>query len=309
MSRPTFVFMVPVVILVSLSLFSCSKQHEASPPAKPDDATSGLFSYDRTASIEVTIDTVRTLDSAVVRDGHFAASSPRHGQVKFYLVRPAGNGPFAGVLFFHWLGRPKGNREEFFDEAIQLAREGVVSLLVQGYFPWQEDPVNGPTDRQTVVDQTVDTRKALDLLIREPGVDPQRIAYVGHDYGAMFGAIVAGLESRVKTYVFIAGMGNFGDWSLKYWPATAAGGEKFYRDALDPVDPIRFVSHAAPAALLFQFSNNDKYISKETAMAFSGAASNPKTVRWYDADHDMSIPEVQKDRLDWLARHLGLTRP
>jgi len=61
--------------------------------------------------------------------------------------------------------------------------------------------------------------------------------------------------------------------------------------------------------LLFQFSNRDKYISKETATAFSNAASNPKTVRWYDAEHDMSIPEVQKDRHDWLAQQLGLTHP
>ncbi len=309
MSRPTSVSLFPVILLASLSLLSCNRQHDASPPVRPDDASSSLFSYDRNASIEVTVDTVTTIDGGIVRDAHFASSSPRHGQVNFSLIRPTGNGPFAGVFFFHWLGRPKGNKEEFLEEARQLAHEGVVSVLIQGYFPWREQPVSGPADRQQVVDQTIDTRKALDLLLREPGVDPQKIAYVGHDYGAMFGAILAGLESRVKTFVFVAGMGNFGDWSLKYWPATATGGEKFYRDALDPVDPIRFVSRAAPAALLFQFSNRDKYISKETALAFSDAASNPKTVRWYDADHDMSIPEVQKDRHDWLARQLGFTHP
>lgn len=298
-----------LALLGCLSFMSCTQQRDPSPPPAQDDTASPLFAYDRNAAIGVTIDTVHTIDGGLLRDAHFAASSSRHGQVKFTLVRPTGNGPFAGVLFFHWLGKPKGNREEFLEEALQLAKEGVVSLLVQGYFPWREDPVSGPADRQQVVDQTIDTRKALELLLREPGVDPQKIAYVGHDYGAMFGAILAGLESRVKTYVFIAGMGNFGDWSLKYWPATAAGGEKLYRDALDPVDPVRFVSHAAPAALLFQFSNSDKYISKETALAFSDAASDPKTVRWYDADHDMSIPEVQKDRHDWLARQLGLTHP
>jgi len=309
MFRTTAASCLAAALLGCLSLVSCGRQRDSSPPPKQDDTSSPLFAYDRNASIEVTIDTVRTIDGGVVRDAHFTASSSQHGQVKFYLVRPTGNGPFAGVLFFHWLGRPKGDREEFLEEALQLAKEGVISALIQGYFPWREDPVNGPTDRQHVVDQSIDTRKVLDLLLREPGVDPQKIAYVGHDYGAMFGAILAGLESRVKTYVFVAGMGNFGDWSLKYWPATAAGGEKVYRDALNPVDPIHFVAHAAPAALLFQFSNRDKYISKETAMAFSNAASNPKTVRWYDAEHDMSIPEVQKDRHGWLAQQLGLTHP
>jgi len=296
-----------VALAGCLFLMSCTQQRDSPPQPNKESPSSTLFAYDRNASIEITSDTAWSIDGGVVRDAHFAASASPHGQVKFYLIRPSGSGPFAGVLFFHWLGRPKGNREEFLDEALHLVKEGVVSVLIQGYFPWREDPANGPTDRQTVVDQSIDTRKALDLLLREPGVDPQRIAYVGHDYGAMFGAILAGLESRVKTYVFVAGMGNFGDWSLKYWPATAAGGEKAYRDALDPVDPIHFVPHAAPAALLFQFSNHDKYISKETAAAFSDAASNPKTVRWYDADHDMSIPEVQKDRHDWLERQLGLS--
>jgi hypothetical protein len=128
-----------------------------------------------------------------------------------------------------------------------------------------------------------------------------------NDYGAMYGAILAGVESRVKA-VLIAGMGSFADWSLKYWPSTAAAGD-WRIEMLRSGDPVHFVPYAAPAALLFQFANNDKYISTETALAFSAAASPPKTVRWYDAQHDMRVPQAQKDRHDWLARQLGLTHP
>ena len=297
-----------IPLLGSLLLTSCNqaKDTSASPEKKAPGAR--LFEYDRNVAVRLADDTARTIDGIVVRDAHFASCSPQHGPVKCYLVRPAAEGSYAGILFFHWLGRPRGDREEFLDEAIELARRGVVSLLVQGYFPWIEDPVNGLTDRQQVIDQTIDTRRALDLLLRESGVDSQRIAYVGHDYGAMFGAIMAGLESRVKAYVFVAGMGNFADWSLKYWPATATAGEKAYRDALEPVDPIHFVPHAAPAALLFQFANQDKYITKEVAQAFSDAASSPKTVRWYESKHDMFLPEAARDRHEWLAEHLGFAK-
>jgi dienelactone hydrolase len=297
------------VILGCFSLVSCSQSKDPAASPAGNVAAARLFAYDRNAAIDVAVDTVRAIDGVTVLDAHFASCSPRHGAVKFYLVRPAGNGPFAGIFFFHWLGRPRGDREEFLDEAVQLAKRGTLCLLIQGYFPWNEDPIDGPTDRQQVIDQTIDARRGLDLLLRQPGVDSQRIGYVGHDYGAMFGSIIAGLDSCVKTYVFVAGMGNFGDWSLKYWPATAKGGEKPYREALDAVDPIHFVPDAAPASVLFQFSAHDKYITKDVAEAFSSAASHPKTIRWYDAQHDMGTVDVAKDRQDWLIQHLNLAKP
>jgi dienelactone hydrolase len=308
MNRSALCLLLSILSAGSIVFTSCTRTKETPEQAKSVASAAQLFAYDRSVAIDVKEDSAQTRDGILIRDAHFASCSPKHGQVQFYVVRPAGDGPFPGVLFFHWLGRPKGNREEFLDEARQLAREGVVSLLLQGYFPWKEDPVNGPTDRQQVIEQTIDTRRALELLLREHGIDTKRIAFVGHDYGAMLGAIVSGIESRVSTYVLVAGMGNFGDWSLKYWPATEANGEKAYRDALDPVDPVHFVPHAAPASLFFQFANDDKYISKETAEAFSGAASDPKTIRWYDTQHEMSIPGVQNDRHEWLSLHLGLPK-
>ena len=48
------------------------------------------------------------------------------------LVAPARPGRHAGVLFAHWYGEPAqcSNRSQFLSEALQLARQGVVSLLV-----------------------------------------------------------------------------------------------------------------------------------------------------------------------------------
>lgn len=303
------VVLFSAIAILCLRTPSCTRQSELSLSADVRTRALSLFAYDHRITPAVVIDSESVNNGVVIRDASFAAHATKHGQVKFYLVRPVAGESHAGILFFHWLGRPKGDREEFLDEAVRLAHDGVVSLLIQGYFPWIEDPVDGLTDRQQVIDQTIDTRRALDLLLREPCVDPDRIAYVGHDYGAMFGAILAGLESRVKAYVFVAGMGNFGDWSLKYWPATAAAGEKAYREALSTVDPIHYVPHAAPADLLFQFASQDKYITRETAEAFSNAASTPKTVRWYESKHDMFLPEAARDRRVWLAEHLGLPKP
>lgn len=213
-----------------------------------------------------------------------------------------------GVLFFHWLGEPNGDRNEFLDEAVELAKRGTVSLLIQGYFPWTIQPINGETDRQRVIDETIEVRRALDLLMLQTNVDRKRIGYVGHDYGAMYGSILSGVDKRVRTYVFVAGMGNFGDWSLKYWKGPPASGADTYRKVMTSVDPLSYLGRAAPSTLLFQFSNADKYISKATATEYYESASHPKQVRWYGADHAMNLEAVRKDRSDWLTRQLRLKK-
>src|SRR5262249_44150625 len=172
---------------------------------QPRDTPTELFAYDRAKPFDLKEVSKQEQDGVVITDVEYASYSAKHGPIKAYLVRPAAKGSFAGVLFFHWLGRPKGDRTQFLDEATSLAKQGTVSLLIQGHFPWQVDPSEGLTDRQLIIDQTIEVRRALDLLLLQPMVDQKRIAYVGHDYGAMYGSLMAGVEKRVKTYVLIAG--------------------------------------------------------------------------------------------------------
>ncbi|HEY4688229.1 MAG TPA: hypothetical protein VIK33_02870 [Anaerolineae bacterium] len=257
---------------------------------------------------------VRDLSSASEQEGYtihdiiYTAHDPQYGFVKgwtpAYLVRPAGDGPFAGILFLHWLGDASSNREEFLEEAELLAKQGVVSLLIDGYFPWGVRPRDGESDRLQVIHQVIELRRAVDFLLSQPGVDPQRIAYVGHDYGAIHGGVLSGVEKRVKAYVLMAGMGTYSDWSLDYFLGSDVDGEA-YREALAVVDPIQYVPHAAPASLLFQFSSNDGFVPQEVALDFFNAASEPKEVKWYNTSH--RLDEVsQRDRLEWLANQLDL---
>jgi hypothetical protein len=72
------------------------------------------------------------------------------------------------------------------------------------------------------------------------------------------------------------------------------------------VDPIEWVGRAAPAALLFQFARSDFYIARMTGHELHRAASEPKAIRWYDAEHDMDVADARADRLAFLERELGL---
>jgi len=278
--------------------------------ATREDNPEQLFGYDASAPFDLKEVSVKEQDGVTIRDIDYAARTSQRGRVKAYIIRPAGKGPFAGVLFFHWLGKPNGDRTQFLNEATALAKQGVVSLLIQGYFPWQVDPVEGQTDRQRVVDETIEVRRALDLLLSQPNVDRKRIGYVGHDYGAMYGSLLSSADKRVKTFVLIAGIGTFSDWSLDYWlKAKPAEFKDSYRQSFKTLEPINLIGGAPPASLLFQFANTDKFISKEAATAFYNAAKEPKEVKWYDTIHEMDVEAARTDRRDWLTQKLGLAKP
>jgi dienelactone hydrolase len=294
------------ILLLIAPLFITISSVASSPAKQPDKKKASLFAYDSSVPFDLKEESVKEEDGVTIRDVNYASYAPKHGRIKAYLIQPTGKGPFAGILFFHWLGEEKSDRTEFLDEAVALGKQGTASLLIQGYFPWLEMPTDGETDHQQIIDQTIEVRRALDLLLSQPKVDKRRIGFIGHDYGAMFGSIASGVDKRVKTYVMIAGMGTFSDWSLKYWKGPSQKGADAYKQAVKDVNPIAFVSHAAPASLLFQFANNDKYISKEVAEEFFNAASKPKEAKWYDATHDLHIEAARNDRREWLTRQLSL---
>jgi cephalosporin-C deacetylase-like acetyl esterase len=223
------------------------------------------------------------------------------------LVLPARPGRHAAVLFAHWYGDPFqcSNRSEFLSEALHLGREGVVSLLVDT--PWSDpkwfDARNPSEDFVHSVEEVRDLRRALDVLASLEEVDASRIAFVGHDFGAMYGAVMAAVDKRPKALAFIAGTATFGEWFLLGRKLDAAAQQKV-RDELAPLDPVRHLAAVAPAAVLFQFASKDRYVSREAADALVAAARGPKTAKFYDCGHEMNL-EASEDRVAWLLQVLG----
>jgi len=144
-------------------------------------------------------------------------------------------------------------------------------------------------------------RRALDLLLSQPQVDKARVGYVGHDFGAMYGMLMAGVEKRLKTYVFIAATQSLNDWAfLGPQPKSKAAYLK-QNASLELTDYLR---QATNASKFFQFGKADFYISQADAAVVFAAAPQPKQRKMYEASHQMELKEIMVDRDNWLIKEL-----
>ena len=211
------------------------------------------------------------------------------------------------TLFVHWYGppRPTSNRTQFIPDAVELAKGGAISLLIDT--PWSRPEYFRERKREEdyarSVGQVKDLRRALEVLFTLPQVDRERVAYVGHDFGAMYGVLAAAADPRVRFFVFMAGTQSFSDWFL-YGPKPPEAERQKFIAEMAPLDPIRHLPKLKTPILL-QFADNDEHVSTQRADALAAAAPDPKTVRSYHSDHELN-EEATRERLGWLKERLKI---
>jgi dienelactone hydrolase len=287
----------PLLLLAVLALAACG--------GGSDSKESGLaapFAYDESEPLDLDGRTMERREGGVeIRDISFRG--PRTPRLPSYLVVPAATGKRPAVIYVHGAG---GNRGELLDRATQLARRGVVGLTLEmSYSPLRARPL--PTGMEGVkarvdveVESVQEVRRAVDLLRSLDFVDEERIGYVGWSAGARMGAIVAGIDHRIKALDLIAG----GAAPLSEYLAAAP---PELRAELEPVlgttDPLRYIPHAKPSALFFQNGRRDEIVPKPALTALAQAASEPKQVKWYDMSHVPS-ERAWSDSNRWLLRTL-----
>jgi dienelactone hydrolase len=242
----------------------------------------------------------------VVQDIEIAV--PGQAPTRSYLVRPAREArerSLAAVLYLHWLEPPDvtQNRTEYLDEAIQAAQRGAVALLPDLTFPWNFNVVGDQRDADSVRAQLAAVTRAYHVLVGQPGVDPRRTAVVGHDYGAMFGSILAQREPRIHAEVFMAGDATWSNWFVTYFvdvPDPVAYNAFFA--GLDPVDNVSRLG----AHLYFQWAGVDQFVSPAVRDRFAAANPAAKVTLYPKAHHNLD-QHAKDDRTPWLYQELGLS--
>jgi dienelactone hydrolase len=268
----------------------------------------GLFAYDRSAPLAVRDLGVINRDYPIkVHDISFA--SPRGGRVPAYLVVPPGKGPYPAVIYLHGAG---GSRLDFVVPATWLAARRAVALTIESSFVRSGRGAGAPglaglrRDRELIVQDIVDLRRAVDYLQSLPQVDRGRIGFVGYSAGARTGAILAGAEGRIRTFVLMAGGApSVAEFSRLVPPPSRASAARILADT----DALRHIRKAASGTrFLFQNGLRDEVVPRAALEALTRAAPEPKDVRWYDDSHGLSLKQF-RDHLDWLARKLRITGP
>ena len=287
--------MRPLLLFAALVLFATAAS--AAPPT---------YSYDASKPVAATFGAARTPARGVTaRDFRFRSTTGNI--VTGEIVTGKAGGRHPGILWVHWLGEKNANHHEFEPDAYALAKRGVTSVLVDAMWSkhgwFRTVGKSAEDDYRVTVNQVIDLRRALDLLLAQPGVDPNRIAFVGHDFGGMAGALMAAVDRRPQHWVFMAVTPKFSDWYLlgKQHPDRAA-----YVKRLEELDTLASVERAHARGYLFQFSGPDKFVSAANARAFFESAPEPRGVYYYDAEHDLDVPAAHDDRLNWLSDQLAL---
>jgi dienelactone hydrolase len=290
-----------------LLLAGCGGSDEAArePAQSPAPTLSAelldLYDYDTSAPFEEQEVKSEEKDGATVHDLSYAGPN---GRITAFYVVPEGDGPFPAVLFMP--GAP-GARFTFFSEAVELAKRGIASLLPDP--PYARPPIEDvveftPADKDGIVKEVVEMRRAIDFLVSKDEIDPSRLGYVGFSWGGSLGANFAGVERRVGSFVLVSAIPRLSA------DMTVLAGERGvdvapgYEEAMKPIDAVNYLPHVAPNALFLQFGSEDTRPSPEMGKEVQAAASMPKQAKWYEGGHELN-DQARAEREDWLAERLG----
>lgn len=235
-----------------------------------------LFDYQGDRPFDVTHVGADTANGGVtIEDITFVGAAGE--TVEAYLVLPPGDGPFPGVLFEHGFGEI---RDTFLGEAETIAKDlHVAGLLVTR----PTSAVTADNVTETIL-QVREMRRALDLLQSLPAVDASRVAYVGFSQGGVYGVVLAAVDKRLETAVFMSA------------PPTSFN---------LPTDVFaQFAPEVASGSAMFQFGRSDSFYTEADANAFGALVTVPKKIAWYDGGHGLNYQALE-DRDAWLADKLA----
>jgi dienelactone hydrolase len=288
------------------------------PAPAPSENPASIFAYDATAPLNTRLEQPELADDSFVTALSYSGA---RGPVSATLVTPSHKGKYPVVIFVPDYGR----RDEFLPEALLLARATppAVSLLIDAP---QERPVgwrrsfnalsDNDNDRNIHIQAVVDIRRGIDVLAQRSDIDMSRIAYVGHGYGANWGAILSSLEPRLRAFVLVAGFPSLAELMESDDPDMAnmrvSLGGRFarYQKSISVVDPIRFTSFWAGAPILFQFGRFDQFVPHAAAERLAHSIPRRQKVIFYEAGHSVNSPRAMIDRSEFLVHciHSGPLR-
>jgi hypothetical protein len=302
---------LPILVALTILVAACGGEGDSggaadrgagsTSPATLDADLLGQFDYDASAPLDVEELKSEVKDGAVVHDITYAGPE---GRIDAFLITPQGDGPYPAVEFMP--GAP-GAKYTFYTDAIELAKAGVVSLLPNPPYarpPIEDVVVFEPSDKDGIVQEVKEMRRGIDVLVSRPEVDPSRLGYVGFSWGASLGGIFSAVERRVHSFVLMSLVPRLSTDMRKLAEEQDIEGDlDAYEQAMQPIDAITYLPHAAPSAVFLQAGELDTRPSPEDTREAFAVTSDPKKLQMYDAVHELNA-QAKADARAWLLGRL-----
>lgn len=254
----------------------------------------------------------------------FTYDSANNERVPASLFLPAKKpAPWPCVIVMHGYGGDKSMGALF---AMVMAPKGFAVISIDAQYhgdrkkPGKDILSTDVESNAAAMAQTViDLRRAVDYLNTRKDIDASRVGYVGASMGSFLGAVFMGVETRVKTAIFIVGGANWEEMiKTSKVPPFDALRDMYkaknlpysdYEQKMSAVDPLNFASLISPRELLMLNCSNDKYVPKPTAEQLFAAAYEPKQIQWFTCQGDIAhIPPMDKVNSlvkSWFSRTLA----
>jgi dienelactone hydrolase len=272
--------------------------------SEQDASSTDLYAYDTSTPLEYR-------DAGVVNHGYPVAihdvsyAGPDGERVAALLAVPPGKGPYPGVVYLHGAGQ---DRQAMVLPATWLAGRRAVTLSVSSPFTRPEgqiaargiEGVRG--ERNLTILGVKELRRAVDLLQSLPQVDDEHIGFLGFSAGARTGALLAGVEHRLKAVVLMSGGETTVDQVLE---AVDRRDREKLRPLFEDTDGLAYIARSSPTKLLFQAGREDEIVPRDALQRLYRAAGKPKEIRWYDGGHDLPL-QAYRDHLAWLQQALSI---
>jgi dienelactone hydrolase len=225
-------------------------------------------------------------------------ATPENNTVYAEYYRPAGKGPFPGVII---LDVTAGNQLLSRHMAAYLAQNGIAGLFVQMAYYGPRRPAGSklrllsPNLKRTTaaITQTVlDLRVATAWMESRPELDRKRLGILGTSLGSFMSALTGEMEPRLRRVCVLLGGGGFVDGYAghplgKPWFALfeAFGGKRdTIKKLIAPIDPLTCAANLKNRKLLILAASRDDVVPPRMAKMLWEASGKQKIV-WYDTTH------------------------
>jgi dienelactone hydrolase len=289
-----------LVLFALAGLGACGGSEQS---AQPGD----LYAYDDSKPLDFR-------DNGVVNNGYpikirdVSYAGPEGERVSAFLIVPPGKGPYPAVVYLHGAGQ---DRQAMLLPATWLAGRRVVALSVASPFTRPEGQnlprgIDGlRRERDLTIQGVQELRRGVDLLQSLPQVDDDRIGYLGFSAGARTGAILVGVERRLKGAVLMSGGETTVDQVME---AVDERDRAKVRPLFDDTDGLAYIARSSPTKLLFQAGRSDEIVPRDALRRLYAAAGKPKQIIWYDGGHDLPL-QAYRDHLAWFTKVLAVEGP